>query len=243
MGSRNRGTRFGGLLHACVLAGALCSGLAGCQKLFTTSLAKSMAGSESLPSNLSVDEASDLVQQVRESGDAKLAGELAGTLVDEIAGTTNAGKKQELEAAAAAAAVVASDATAPLTTLINAYADGSTPSSQALVALVGTIKADASSDIVTACSYLDPTKGVSDPSATQVTLSATDYLVAAVVIMASVTPGGADPSTFNYGSLSGADAAKVATAENIISEAVSLVKPGSDGYSLLQSISEKFQLM
>ena len=231
------------LILACALAGAMAFGLAGCQKLFTSSLAESMArGSESLPSDLSVDEAVNLVDKVRTSGDVKLAGELVGTLVAEIPTTTDAGKKQELEAAAAAAAIVASDVTSSITTLVNSYADGTIPSDQTLVDLAKSIKDKSSSDIVTACSYLDPTTGVGDPSAVQVSISATEYAIAAVIIMASVLPDGANPSTYNYGS-DPANAAKVASAERIVSEAIKLTTPGSSGYDLLKSISEKFQLM
>ena len=227
------------LILACALAGAMAFGLAGCQKLFTSSLAESMArGSESLPSDLSVDEAVNLVDKVRTSGDVKLAGELVGTLVAEIPTTTDAGKKQELEAAA----IVASDVTSSITTLVNSYTDGTTPSDQTLVDLAKSIKDKSSSDIVTACSYLDPTTGVSDPSAVQVSISATEYAIAAVIIMASVLPDGANPSTYNYGS-DPANAAKVASAERIVSEAIKLTTPGSSGYDLLKSISEKFQLM
>ena len=230
------------LILACALAGALAFGLAGCQKLFTSSLAESMArGSESLPSDLSVDEAVNLVDKVRTSGDVKLAGELVGTLVAEIPTTTDAGKKQELEAAAAAA-IVASDVTSSITTLVNSYADGTIPSDQTLVDLAKSIKDKSSSDIVTACSYLDPTTGVGDPSAVQVSISATEYAIAAVIIMASVLPDGANPSTYNYGS-DPANAAKVASAERIVSEAIKLTTPGFSGYDLLKSISEKFQLM
>jgi hypothetical protein len=241
---RSRVSGLIGLASACVLAGALALGLAGCQKLFTSSLAEGLArGGPSLPSDLTVDEAVDLVDQVRESGDVELAGELVSTLVDEIAETTNATKKQELEAAAAAAAIVACDATDDLVTLIDGYSEGSTPGSQALIDLAASIKGKASADIVTACSYLDPAKGVSDPSAVEVSISATEYAIAAVIIMASVTPAGEDPSTFDYGTLTGAAASKVTAAANIIEQAKALETPGSEGYSLLQSISEKFQLM
>jgi hypothetical protein len=234
----------GALLSACALAGALALGLSGCQKLFTTSLAEGLArDGATIPSDLSAEEAADLVDQIRETGDVQLASDLVEALVEEIADTTNPSKKEELQAAAAAAAVIACDATADLTSLINGYADGSTPSSQALVDLAASIKAKSSADIVTACAYLDPSIGVSDPSAVSVELSATDYAVAAVVLMASVLPPGEDPSTFDYGSLTGADAAKVDAASNIIDEAMAMVEPGSEGYSLLQSISEKFQLM
>jgi hypothetical protein len=244
MGKRSRASGFIGLLSACALAGTLALGLAGCQKLFTTSLGKSLARSgSSLPSNLSVSDAADLIDQIRETGDVDLAGELVSTLVDEIADTTNPQKKQELEAAAAAAAVVACDVTSDLTSLVDNYTNGTTPSSQTLVDLAKTIKGKASADIVTACAYLDPTTGVSDPSATQVSLSSTDYTIAAVIIMASVLPDGQDPSTFDYGSLTGADAAKVESAKKVIGVASSLAEPGSSGYELLQSISEKFQLM
>jgi hypothetical protein len=242
---RIRGKASGliGFFSACVLAGALTFGLAGCQKIFSTSLAESLArGSTSLPSDLSVDDAVDLVGKVRTNGDVKLAGELVGTLVDEIAGTTNASKKQELEAAAAAAAIVASDVTSPITTLINSYSDNSIPSEQSLIELAQKIKNNSSSDIVTACSYLDPSTGISDPSAQEVSLSATEYAIAAVIIMASILPDGANPSTYNYTSDS-ANAAKVTTAKNIITEAIALTGTDSTGYNLLKSISEKFKLM
>jgi hypothetical protein len=243
MGEHCRKSGSMGVALALVLAPALALGLSGCQKLFTTSLAKGLARSgSSLPANLTTEEAASLVDQVRESGDVDLAGELVSTLVDEIAGTSDPAKKQELEAAAAAAAVVACDATASLSSLVDSYSSGTAPSAQALVDLAQSIKDKATEDIVTACTYLDPTTGVSDPSAVGVSLSSTDYAIAAVVIMASVTPAGADPATFDYESLTGADAAKVAAAQNIITEACKIAEPGSPGYELLQSISEKFQL-
>jgi hypothetical protein len=232
------------LLSACALAAALALGLSGCQKLFTTSLAENLArDGNNIPTDLTAEEAGDLVDQVRETGDVTLAGDLVEALVEEIADTTNPEKKEELQAAAAAAAVIACDATADLTSLIDSYADGTTPSPQALIDLAASIKEKSSSDIVTACAYLDPAIGVGDPSSVQVELSATDYAVAAVVLMASVLPAGEDPSTFDYGSLTGADAAKVDSASNIIDEAKAMVEPGSESYLLLQSISEKFQLM
>jgi hypothetical protein len=232
-----------GLIFAC----ALSVGLSGCQKLFTTSLGESLArDGVSLPSNLDPDQAADLVEQARDNGDVELATELVGTLVDEIAHTTNPQKKQELEAAAAAAAVVASDATGPLTALINSYANGSTPSDQTLIDLALSIKNKASEDIVTACSYLDPNTGVSDSSAVKVKLSGTDYAIAAVIIMASLLPDGANPQEFDYDTAyppMSAGAAKMETASSIIREAVAITDPDSPSYDLLQSISEKFHLM
>ena len=233
-----------GRLAALALAAALALGLAGCQKLFTSSLAEGLArDGVSLPSELTVDQAADLVDQVRSSGDADLAGELVSTLVDQVNETTDPEEKQELEAAAAAAAVVACDVTDDLTSLFNSYSDGSTPGADELAALAQAIKGKASADILAACGYLDPTTGVSDPSKVEVELSATDYAVAAVILMASVLPDGEDPSAFDFGSLTGEEAARVDSAENIIEEAITLVEPGSESYDLLQSISEKFQLM
>jgi hypothetical protein len=241
---RSRASGSIGRLAALALAAALALGLAGCQKLFTTSLAEGLArDGVSLPSELSVDQAADLVEEARASGDAELAGEIVSTLVDQVSGMKDSKEKQELQAAAAAAAVVACDVTDDLASLLDSYSDGSTPGADELMKLAGAIKDKASGDILAACGYLDPTTGVSDPSKVDVELSATDYAVAAVILMASVLPDGEDPSAFDYDSLSGEEAARVDSAANIIKEAVALVDPDSESYDLLQSISEKFKLM
>jgi hypothetical protein len=233
-----------GRLAALALAAALALGLAGCQKLFTTSLAKGLTrDGVSLPSELTVDQAADLVDEVRASGDVELAEELVSNLVDQVKDTKDPEEKQELEAAAAAAAVVACDVTDDLTSLFDSYSDDSTPGADELKKLAQAIKDKASDDILAACGYLDPTTGVSDPSKVDVELSATDYAVAAVILMASVLPDGADPSSFDYDSLTGEKADRVDAAANIIKEAITLVDPDSASYDLLKSISEKFQLM
>jgi hypothetical protein len=113
------------LVSVTLAAAFLSLGFIGCQQLFTTSLAKSLArGSISLPSNLSAGDAATLAAQAKANNDTTLAKALVSTLVAEIATTTDPGTKQSLEAAAASAAITASGLSTQLTGLLSSLTGG-----------------------------------------------------------------------------------------------------------------------
>jgi hypothetical protein len=226
---------------ALLAAALLAIGLAGCQQLFTTSLAASLArDSISLPSDLSPSQAADLAKQAKDNDDTKLATALVSTLVAEIPSTTNPKDKKDLEASAAEAAIVASGTSGALTDLISAYANGTTPTTQSLIDLVATIKAGATPDVVTALSYLDT--GLTAADAKAAGLQATDLAIAAVIIASTVIPPAADPTTFDYSSLPLADQATYNTALNILTDAKALVDPGSESEKLLNDLLANFNM-
>jgi hypothetical protein len=222
---RSQASALSVLLAATLLASAL----VGCQQLFTTSLAKSLArGSISLPSDLSPSQASDLAKQAKENGDTKLAAALVSALVDEIATTTDPGTQVKLEAAAASAAITASGLGSSLTDFISTMKGGSasTIDAQSLIDLVTTVQASSSGGVLTALDYLTQPS----MSTTASGLSATDYVIAAAVVAASYITPGADPRLAAY---TPAEQAKIT---GLINDARSLVTSGSPEDTLISGI-------
>jgi len=224
----------------------LAMSLAGCQQLFTTSLGAALARKDlPIPPVLSSSQASDLAAQAKANNDTKLASALVSKLVDQIAAMPASTAKTDLQASAASAAIVASGSSAALTGLISNYSNGQTPSSATLTSLLTSIQTGASGKgVVDALTYLDPgaSGGLSASDAKAAGLGATDLAMAAVVIAASAIPAGSDPTTFDYSTLSTADQAKITTAKSILSEASTLVVPGSDSANLLDSLKGNFNL-
>jgi hypothetical protein len=221
----------------------------GCQQFFTTSLASGLARSSlPIPANLSTSQASDLASQAKDNQDTKLASALVSSLVTQIAATSDPGTKEELQASAATAAIIASGTSTALTGLITTYGStGTFPSDAAtLTSLLTDIQTGSSgTGVVAALSYLDPAApggGVSAAQASASGLGATDLAIAAVVIAASVIPPGQDPATFDSSTLSPADKATFTTAQNIATQAQTLVVPGSASADLLNSFVDKFKL-
>jgi hypothetical protein len=213
------------LLAATLLANAL----SGCQQLFTTSLAKSLArGSISLPSDLSPSQASDLAKQAKENGDTKLANALVSALVGEIATTTDPGTQVELEAAAASAAITASGLGSSLADFISTLSGGSasTIDTQSLIDLVAKVQSSSSVGVLTALDYLTQPS----MSTTASGLSATDYVIAAAVVAASYIPPGTDPTSATY------NPAEQTKITGLVNDARSLVTPGSPEDTLISGI-------
>ena len=220
----------------------LAMSLAGCQQLFTTSLGSSLARANIvIAGNLSPSDAADLAAQAKANEDTKLATALIATLIPEIAATTDPVVKQELEASAASAAIVASGAGTDLTGLIDTLSSGSGSGvdSATLTALMASIKAGATPDVIAALSYLDPATGIIDPAASG--LSATDYAIAAIIVASSALP--ADPSSMTPAEVATFQASPAGqSALRILSQADSLVTPGSASADLLDSLKKQFQL-
>jgi hypothetical protein len=218
--------------YSVVLAFAVaiaCAGLVGCQDLFTTSLASGLArDSLPIPTTLTTDQAADLAAQAKANDDAKLAGALVTSLVDQIETTTDPEEKAKLEATAAGAAVTASGASSTVTEAVSSLSSGAEMTADDAEALIAKIKEGATEDVVTALSYLDPETGIDSATSG---LSATEYLVAAVVIATSVTVP-ADGS-----SLSAADTAKLESASRILAEAVKLSGDDPDTAALIASLT------
>jgi hypothetical protein len=229
-------------LSASLAALGLAIGLAGCQQLFTTSLAKSLArGSISLPSNLSASDAADLAKQAKDNNDTKLATALVDNLVAQIGTPPDPAALAALGASAASAAITASGVDGAITDLISSFADNTTPTSQALIDLVAKIQAGATTDVVTALSYLDA--GLSADDIKAAGLGATDLAIAAVVIAAGALPAGLDPSTLSGADLTTFQASpEYATANNILNEAKLLVDPGSQSEKLLNDLLANFSM-
>jgi hypothetical protein len=228
-----------------LMAALLGVGLSGCQKLFTTSIASSLARDTlSIPSNLSASDASDLAAQAKANNDTKLASALVESLVSQIASTSDSSAKTELQAAAVTAAIIASGTSSALTDVITDYEkDGSTPDAEALKSLLTTIQEGAAgTGVVDALLYLNSSTGLSTDAAKDAGIGATDYAIAAVVIAASVIPAGSDPSTFDYSTLSTEDQATIDVAKTMILNASALVEAGSSAADLLKTISDQFQL-
>jgi hypothetical protein len=231
---RPRGGTF-----AALLAALLALGLVGCQQFFTTSLASGLARSSiPIPANLSAAQAADLAAQAKANQDTKLATALMSSLVTQIG--TPSPAKVGLESSAAGAAIVASGVSSSLTDLIGNLTGSGTVD---LAAMLATMQAGATGTVVTALSYLDPTV-IADPAATG--LGATDYAMAAMLIAASVIPPATNLSTFNPASLGtpGVDPAATtfALAQAVLSQATTLVTPGSESAKLLTDFQNQFHL-
>jgi hypothetical protein len=212
--------------------------LSGCQQLFTTSLAAPLArDTVTLPKTLTAAEAADLAAQAKDEADPKLAAAVVETLVDQI---TDPATQTELAAAAASAAVTASGAgAAAMEALGEALNSGNLDNLDA-VALLADIQAGATPDVIAALGFLDPDTGIVDPTAlTGTDLSATDYLIAAIVIASSGIPAGSDPTDTGVQSVfSGTPQAGIAA--NILNEALTMVEPGSQAEDLLNQFSSMF---
>ena len=247
--NRQAARRGSAAFKAGILLALAASGFVGCQQFFTTSLASSLARTSlPIPSNLSASQAADLASQAKNNQDTKLASALVASLVTQIAATSDPAAKAGLQTSAATAAIIASGTSTALTGLITTFGTtGTFPTDAAsLTSLLTQIQAGSSgSGVVEALSYLDPAAaggGISAAQAEAAGLGATDLAVAAVVIVASVLPPGADLTTFDFNTLSVADQAKVTTAQNIITEASTLVVPGSAGADLMNSLVGNFNL-
>jgi hypothetical protein len=230
-------TRIGFALAAFIAALVVAAGLPGCQQLFTTSLAEPLARSGvNLPDTLTESQAADLAAQAKDNNDADLAKAVVGTLVDQIA---DPAAQIELAAAAASAAVTASGAS---DAIMDAFADviesGNTDSIRA-DELLAQIQAGLSDDVIKALSYLDPVIGITDPAAlTDTELSATDYLMAAIVLAASALPPGCDPTdTGTYDVPTFQSKEGYLSAVNILVKANGMVEPGSEEADLLSQFS------
>jgi len=211
--------------------------LSGCQQLFTTSLAKPLARDKiALPDTLTANQAADLAQQAKDNNDPTLAAAVVDTLVDQV---TDPSVQTELAAAAASAAITASGTSAAVLGAFSEAMEGGTIDAAALLA---EIQAGATADVLAALSFLDPSSGIPDPSALEGTeLEATDYLIAAVIIAASVLPPGTDPETVPDWSVYQSTPQYISAA-NILGEAISLVEPGSTAYDLLDQLSSMFEI-
>ncbi len=232
-------------LGALILAAAvLATGLAGCQQLFTTSLASALARSSiPIPSNLTPSQAAALAAQAAANQDTKLAGALMASLETEIASTTDPGTKAALEGSAASAAIVASGVGTDVANLLSSLSAGSgnlgTISQATITSLMAAITAGATPGVVTGLSYLDPATGSTTPATTG--LTATDYAIAAIVVASSALPP--DPSTMTPAQVTAFQATPAAqSAQRILAQGTSLVTPGSASATLLNSIESQFQL-
>jgi hypothetical protein len=221
------------VLFACAVAVAGAS-LVGCQQLFTTSLASSLArDSLSIPETLTTDQAADLAAQAKANDDAKLAAALVASLLEQIEKTTDPVEKAKLEAIVAGAAVTASGASGAVTDIIAAATSEEGVDEAALLAFKEEVKAGASGEVVDALSYLDPETGL-DPSESG--LTATEYLIAAVVVASSVTVP-ADGSSY-----SAEDTAKLESAERILEAAVDLAGDDPTTTALIESLMGSYEL-
>ena len=217
----------------------LASGLSGCQQLFTTTLAASLARSSlPIPSNLTPAQAEALAKKAKDN--PKLAETLVTSLVSQIASTTDPATKAALEATAASTAVVASGASAAITSLVSTYANGTTPDAGTLYALLATIQDGTSGADVTALKYLDPTN-LTSAEVTAAGLGPTDLAVAAVVLAASAIPAGTNLSDSSSIDTTALTTAITATgAPSIMEEAVAMLPSDSQSSGLLNTISQYF---
>lgn len=212
---------------------------AGCQQIFTTSLATALArSSPSIPSNLSTSQASDLVAQAKSTQDTQLAAVLVSNLNAEIANTSDPATQASLKQSAAEAAVVASGAGSTVLSALSAFASGSTPSSSQISSIVSQLQAGTNSGILEALAYLDPT--TTNPATVDTSVvNETDYVLAAAVIAASALPPGVDPNTLSSTTtptLTEYQLSKQVTqAKNIINAAAAL--PGADSSAINQLAS------
>jgi hypothetical protein len=219
---------------------ALASSLSGCQQLFTTSLASSLARKTlSIPTNLTPAQAATLAIEAK--SDPALATALVGSLVTEINSTSDPTVKAQLEESAASAAVVASGASSAITSLITSYTTNPSqvPDAATLSSLLATVQAGATPSVVTALSYLDPSN-LTPAQVTAAGLGPTDLAVAAVVVASSVIPPGTDLTTV------ATDPALQNTIETqtdavaLMQAAENDVPAGSQSSSLLNSVSQLF---
>jgi hypothetical protein len=227
--------RRNAVLFAYAVAIAIASAsLVGCQELFTTSLASSLArDSFVIPDTLTTDQAADLAAQAKANDDAKLAAALVASLLEQIEQTTDPAEKAKLEAIVAGAAVTASGASGAVTDIIAAATSEEGVTEAELTAFAEEVKAGASEEIVSALSYLDPETGL-DPSESG--LTATEYLIAAVVIASSVTVP-EDGSSY-----SAEDTTKLESAERILEAAVELAGDDPTTAALIASLMGSYGL-
>jgi hypothetical protein len=211
--------------------------LAGCQQLFTTSLAAPLARDEvTLPKTLTAAQAADLAAQAKAESDPKLAAAVVGKLVDQV---TDPATQPELAAAAASAAITASGASDALLSAVGEAMGGGDLEDLDAVGLLADIQAGITPDLLEALNYL---ADIGDPTAlTGTDLSATDYLLAAVVIAASAIPADADPTDSDV-----QDAFKLKPEYGIAVAIIgmvtdySLVESGSQAEDLLNQFSSMF---
>jgi hypothetical protein len=235
-------TRIGFALAAFIAAIVAAAGLPGCQQLFTTSLAESLARDKvTLPDTLTTTQATDLAAEAKANDDTKLATAVVDTLVAQV---TDPAAQTELAAAAASSAVTASGASAAVMDAFNTAMESGDMTSIDTAALLAAIQAGATDNVVEALTYLDPATGIADPAAlTGTDLGATDYLIAAVVIASSALPAGADPENLTPAELTAFQATpEYAAAVNILGEATALVDPGSPSADLLSQFSGMFSI-
>ena len=217
------------------------TGLAGCQKFFTTSLATGLAR-ESLPIPANLSQAADLANQAQSN--PKLATALVSSLVTQIASLSPTDPARvSLQASAATAAVAASGTSSALTGILADVAGGGTIATQSLIDLVGTVKAGATPAVVAALSYLNPTGGISAADAKAAGLTATDLAIAAIVIASPALPENTDPTTMTPDQVATFQARPEAVAaKSVIDSAIALVEPGSVSAAMLNDKLAKFSL-
>jgi hypothetical protein len=181
--------------------------LTGCQQLFTTSLAKSLArDSYTIPTNISNEDAAALLADP-ELSPAALASLLA--VLNDQAASGDSGAAALAAEAAVGASGVSGTVTAAIT---EALKTGTADTS----ALVSALVSGASSEVVTGLS------GLSDPSVLAAAdLSPTELVVAAALLAASALPEGVtDPTTLSGTELSNYQSnADVALAASLITTA------------------------
>ena len=175
-----------------------------------------------------------MAAQAKASGDTKLANALVTSLVAQIATTTDPDTKAALEAAAASAAVTASGLSSTLSALITSSLTSGTAADAS--SILAEIKTATTPDILTALSYLNPATGGLGTST-----SATDYVIAAAVVAASVIPAGTDPATFTT-TPGTSDAAVIANAESILAAGAPLVATDPSSKDLYDQIASAFGL-
>jgi hypothetical protein len=222
------------LVSAFAVTAFAISCLLSCQQLFTTSLASALARTSiTLPATLSTSQASDLAAQAKADDDTKLASALVASLVKQIGSMPASDAKTSLETSAASAAITASGVGSVFTSLSSTDLTSITAGSAQ--SLLATLQAGATSDVLTALTYLDPATISSASSG----LSSTDYLMAAVVVAASIVPKGATLSSEDSSTLEAADPTKYALAQALYGQA-QLLAGGSN--SLVSSLGSSFSL-
>lgn len=184
--------------------------LAGCQQLFTTSLAKSLArDSYTISANISNADAAALLADPELSPAALTS--LLGVLNDQAAAGDSGAA-----ALAAEAAVGASGVSGTVTSAITAALNSGTVDT---ASLVSALVSGASSEVVTGLS------GLSDPSVlAAAALSPTELVVAAALLAASALPPGVtDPTT-----LSGAELTAYQNDANVVLAASLITTAGTN---------------
>ena len=221
-------------LIACLALAASVFGLGGCQQLFTTSLAKGLARATlPIPTNLTADQANALAAEAKANGDTKLAAALVTSLVTEIAATTDPTTKAALESTAAGAAVTASGLGSTLATLVANAENGGTLDTASILAEV---QAGTTPAVLTALEYMNPSTGGLAASG----LSATDYVIAAAAVAASVIPAGCpDPAAYVT---SNPTNPAIVSATAILTAGASLAATDPNSKSLYDQIAGAFGL-